>query len=184
MIKRKATSSGVEGVEIVNALHTLTQLKGVVLREQRLKAEAETRGSEEIEDSEVDEDEGGPPTEVVLEKLGDLISVLKTKVEGPLVSGPRLLVSRPPDPTQQSLSFPDATFEILRERLNIIPHNDLVERGDHMARALESAAQGGDKYMSSKDMYRHLNLLQNLVPRTVSIAAPRRSSLRSSVVVG
>ena len=94
MRKRKATSSGLEGVEIINALRTLTQLKDVVLRERKLKAEAEARGNKETEGGEEGEDEEGPLTEVVLERLGDLISVLKTEIEEPLVSGLRWLASR------------------------------------------------------------------------------------------
>jgi hypothetical protein len=51
-----------------------------------LKAEAEAGGGEETEGGE-GEEEKKPPTEVVLEKLGDLTSGLGAKIEAPLVSG-------------------------------------------------------------------------------------------------
>lgn len=50
------------------------------------------------------------------------------------------------------------------DRLGLLPSPSLINHGDHNARAADSAIQGYDKYMSSSDMYRHLNLLQELVP--------------------
>jgi len=49
------------------------------------------------------------------------------------------------------------------EDLSLLP-SILINRGDHNARAAEAATKGGEKYMSSSDMYRHLNLMQELVP--------------------
>ena len=40
----------------------------------------------------------------------------------------------------------------------------LINHGDHSTRAADSASMGGEKYMSSRDMYNHLNLLQERVP--------------------
>lgn len=61
--------------------------------------EAEPRSGEEMEDAEGEEGEGeeGPLAEVVLETLGDLIAVLETEIEGPLVSSLREPLSRAPD---------------------------------------------------------------------------------------
>ena len=61
MEKRKAMSSDLKGPEVANALHALNNLRDVILREQQLKQEA-------------DGGEGGEKE--VLEKLGDLISLL------------------------------------------------------------------------------------------------------------
>ena len=88
MRKRKATDLGLRGIEAVDALHTLTDLGDVLLREQRQEEEAETRGGEGTGSGEEGTGEGDerPTTESVLEKLGDLISELEAKVEGPHVS--------------------------------------------------------------------------------------------------
>ena len=85
MRKRKATSSGLRGIEVVDTLHALTDLRDVLLREQRQEEEAETRGGDSGEEGMGEADEG-PTTGSVLEKLGDLISVLEAKAEGSHVS--------------------------------------------------------------------------------------------------
>ena len=48
--------------------------------------------------------------------------------------------------------------------LGLLSSSPLINRGDHDARVADGVTKGGEKYMSSKDMYRHLNLLQELVP--------------------
>jgi len=63
-------------------------------------------------------------------------------------------------------SFPDTTFGSLREKLNITMQHELVTRGNHMSRVRKSAARGGDQYMSSKDMYSYLNLLQRTISKS------------------
>ena len=55
----------------------------------------------------------------------------------------------------------DITLEV---GLGILPSPPLIKRGDHHTRATDGTTKGGEKYMSSRDMYRHLNLLQELVP--------------------
>ena len=177
MRKRKATDSGLRDIEVVDALHTLTDVRDVLLREQRQEEEAETRGDEGTGSGGGGTGEAveGPTTESVLEKLGDLISVLEAKVEGSHVSNSAAFEPMS-DPPRQSISFSNVTFEILIDKLNVVPQDDLVEKGNHATRAAESAARGGDEYMSSKNMYSHLNLLQNLVPRTVSVVFQHRVS--------
>ncbi|KAF9642126.1 hypothetical protein BDM02DRAFT_3124827 [Thelephora ganbajun] len=69
----------------------------------------------------------------------------------------------------KSLSFSKINFDDLEEKLNIFPGGTLIIRSDHADRVPGSVAQGGDAYMSSEGMYRHLNLLENLVPRTVGL---------------
>ena len=88
MRKRKATDSGPRGIEVVNALHALTDLRDALLREQRQGEEAETRGGEGTGSGEegTGEADERPTTETVLEKLRDLISVLEAKAEGSHVS--------------------------------------------------------------------------------------------------
>ena len=54
------------------------------------------------------------------------------------------------------------SFGIL-DRLGLHPSPTLIKHGDHGTRAAGCAIQGSDKYLSSSDMYRHLNLLQELV---------------------
>ena len=85
MGKRKARSPGLKDFDIISTLGTLKKFKDVIHQEQRLK-NALGGNVTEGEDEEEDEDEGGPSAEVVLEKLGDLISVLGAKVEEPLAS--------------------------------------------------------------------------------------------------
>ncbi|KAF9643708.1 hypothetical protein BDM02DRAFT_1362680 [Thelephora ganbajun] len=65
----------------------------------------------------------------------------------------------------KSLSFSKIDFNGLEEQLNISLGGSLIIRSDHADHVADSIARGGDTYMSSKDMYRHLNLLENLVPR-------------------
>jgi hypothetical protein len=179
MGKRKATSTGLKDFDIdtTDTLDTPRKPRGVVLREQRLKGK--TGGGKVTKG----EDEETPWAEVVREKLGNLISAPETKIEEPLVSGLREPASRPPDLAGQLLDFSDATFKILRDELNIILRGNLVKRGDHLARAQESAAQGGHTYMSSNDMHHHLTLLQNVVPRFVGIALLRHLNPHSSAAV-
>ena len=99
MGKRKATSTGLKDVDISSTLNPLYELEGVVLREQRLKAKAGAGGGKAMKG----EDEEGSSAEVILEKLGDLTSVLRRKGEEPLVSGLREPASRPPDLAGQLL---------------------------------------------------------------------------------
>ena len=177
MRKSKATDSGLRGVELVGALHTLIELRNVLLREQRQGEEAEARGgegtgSEGVGADEVDE---GLTTGFVLEKLGDLPSVLEAKVEGPCASNSAAPESQHPIPhkSRSPSLMPPSKFW---DKLNVVPEDDPVERGNHIARTVETAARGGGEYMSSKNMYSHLNLLQILVLRTVSIVFQHRVS--------
>ena len=64
-------------------------------------------------------------------------------------------------------------FDFLDEQLNLLPGNLLVKQGNHSACAAESIAQGGETYMTSENMYQHLNMLENLVPRTVRLYSTR-----------
>ena len=64
-------------------------------------------------------------------------------------------------PYHRIVSIPS---EITLVKLGLLSYPPLINRGDHHARAADCATKGGEKYMSSKDMYRHLNLLQELVP--------------------
>ena len=87
-MREKATDSGLRGVEFVGALHTVIELRNVLLRAQRQGEEVEAgggegTGSEEVGADEVDE---GLTTGSALEKLGDLPSVSEAKVEGPHAS--------------------------------------------------------------------------------------------------
>ena len=61
---------------------------------------------------------------------------------------------------------PTPSYKTL-EKLGLFPTGGLIERGNRDTRAVESATQGGNKYMSSKEMYRHLNRIQELVPDDV-----------------
>jgi len=69
--------------------------------------------------------------------------------------------SEPVIPRYRFISTPSG--ETLR-KLGLRHYGYLIENGDSNARATQSAAQGGEKYMSSRDMYRHLNFLQEHVP--------------------
>ena len=108
--------------------------------------------------------------------MGDLPSVAEAKVEGPYASNSATPESRHliPHGSPSPSLMPPSNFW---DKLNVVPQDDLVERGNHIARTVESAARGGGEYVSSKNMYSHLNLLQNLVPRTVSIGFQHRVSL-------
>ena len=50
------------------------------------------------------------------------------------------------------------------EKLGVFFACHLTPHNHHPTRAVESAAQGGEKYMTSEEMYRHLNHIQGLVP--------------------
>ena len=60
--------------------------------------------------------------------------------------------------------FISSPSEKILRKLGLYSAGDLIKRGDHNVRATESAAQGGDKHMSSKEMYRQLNHIRELVP--------------------
>jgi len=91
----------------------------------------------------------GLAVKVVSEKITGLLATLKAKAEGPL-----------------AFSFSSIDFDILDERLSIFPGDPLIRQGNHADRVAESIAQGGGTYMTSEDLYRHLNMLENLVPIT------------------
>jgi hypothetical protein len=59
--------------------------------------------------------------------------------------------------------------EILEKEFNITPAQDhfLKLKSDLEKRTEQSRLHGQDKYMSSDDMYKHLNMLQQMIPRTV-----------------
>jgi hypothetical protein len=63
----------------------------------------------------------------------------------------------------------------------------LINQGNHANRVAESVAQGGEAYMTSENMYYHLNMLENLVPRTVRLysgSCSPSSSLRATIERG
>ncbi|KAN0128028.1 hypothetical protein V8E53_013051 [Lactarius tabidus] len=65
-----------------------------------------------------------------------------------------------------NFSFSATDSEILDEKLKISPGIPLVRQGNHVDRAAESIAQDGRTYMTSEDMYCHLNKLENLLSQT------------------
>ncbi|KAJ2919592.1 hypothetical protein MD484_g805, partial [Candolleomyces efflorescens] len=97
------------------------------------------------------QEEQGSADSVVSDKIRDLIATLRAKAD-----------------LQEPLtySFSNIDFDFLDEQLHIVPGDTLVRRGNHAARAVESAAQGGTAYMTSEDLYRHLDMLENLVPKS------------------
>ncbi|KAI9573877.1 hypothetical protein HD554DRAFT_2310459 [Boletus coccyginus] len=138
MSKRPTPGSGLRGIELIKAISTLEELEKLSQEEEMDEAVGEgVEASQRL------------AAKVVSDKIADLITTLKAKAEGPL-----------------SFSFSSIDFEILDEQLNISPGGPLINRGDHADRVAGSIALGGDTYMSSEDMYRHLNLLENLVPTT------------------
>ena len=80
----------------------------------------------------------------------------------------------------KALSFSSIDFDILDERLNISPGRRLIRQGNHADRVAEIIAQGGGAYMTSAEMYRHLNMLENLVPKPVCLYSVSPSSPCSS----
>ena len=50
------------------------------------------------------------------------------------------------------------------DELRISESGDLDQRGDHNARAAAGATLGSKKYTSSRNVYRHLNHIQELIP--------------------
>jgi len=91
----------------------------------------------------------GLTAKVISDKIADFLATLRSKAEEPL-----------------SISFSNINFDILYERLNISPGRSLVTQGNHVDRVAESITQGGETYMTSQDMHRHLNMLENLVPKS------------------
>ena len=71
--------------------------------------------------------------------------------------------ARPSNVTRQHRSISRPSAEIL-ENLGLFFAGYLTARDSHPTRAAESATQGGEKYMTSKEMYCHLNHIQGLVP--------------------
>ena len=61
----------------------------------------------------------------------------------------------------RSISRP--SFEVLG-RLGLFFAGCLAPHDNFPTRTAESAAQGGEKYMTSKEMYCHLNHIQGLIP--------------------
>jgi len=62
---------------------------------------------------------------------------------------------------RRSISSPST--DIL-EKLGLFSVCDLFAHDNQHARAEEGATQGGEKHMTSKEMYRHLNHIQGAVP--------------------
>ena len=63
----------------------------------------------------------------------------------------------------------------LKYQLGITERNTWIGDGDYTGLAEWSKIQGGNYYMSSSHMYRHLNFLENLVSSIVSVGIPRWS---------
>ena len=61
----------------------------------------------------------------------------------------------------------------LEYQLGITECHTRIGGGDYTGLARWSAIQGENKYMSSSDMYVHLNFLENLIFSTVSVGIPR-----------
>lgn len=84
MGKRKATDLGLnfnwDDAKMVNALHALTDLRDDILRDRKLKQEAEGGCDEEAFGG----GERDPPAELLLKQV---ISGLERRIEGPTVSG-------------------------------------------------------------------------------------------------
>ena len=59
------------------------------------------------------------------------------------------------------------TPDTLEQVLDITRSKDLKLKSDIAERTQKSILLGQDQYMSSDNMYRHLNMLENLVPKTV-----------------
>jgi hypothetical protein len=57
----------------------------------------------------------------------------------------------------------------LDEQLKISLGKPLVTQGNHADRAAESIAQDGGTPMTLKEMYRHLDMLENVVSQTVCL---------------
>ncbi|KAG5640967.1 hypothetical protein DXG03_006479 [Asterophora parasitica] len=94
-------------------------------------------------------------TKLISEKIHDLLAILRRKAE-PSLS------------TYSSSSFNSnfIDFDTLDEKFHIVPGELLLSQPNHAERAAaESSAQGGEVYMSSGAMYRHLDMLENLVPK-------------------
>jgi len=65
--------------------------------------------------------------------------------------------------SRQHRSISRPSSEVL-ENLGLFFAGFLTARDNCHTRAAESAIQGGEKYMTSKEMHRHLNHIQGLVP--------------------
>ena len=170
MSKRWTSGSGLKGAELFRAIYTLKELERLSQEE-----EMEEALGEGVEASQ------GLAAKVVSEKISDLLATLRAKAEGPLVSNTEFILSFIfPNLLWKTFSFSSIDFDILDEQFNISPGDPLVRQGNHTDRVAESIAQGGGIYMTSEDMYRHLNMLENLVPKTVRLY-PASPSLPCSI---
>jgi hypothetical protein len=163
MSKRRAPGSGLKGAELIRAICNLEELEKLAREE-----EFEEGGEASV----------GLATNVLSGKIKDLLITLRAKSEGALVSGTGLILSCDfPNLLCKTFSFSSVDFDILEEKLRISPRDTLVKKGNHVNRAAESIVQGGGTYMTSKDMYRHLNMLENLVPKAVRLFSLDRRHL-------
>ncbi|KAF9784373.1 hypothetical protein BJ322DRAFT_844894 [Thelephora terrestris] len=125
-----------------------SSLKGAELIRAICNLEELEKLAREEEFEEGGEASVGLATNVLSGKIKDLLITLRAKSEGAL-----------------TFSFSSVDFDILEEKLRISPRDTLVKKGNHVNRAAESILQSGGRYMTSEDMYRHLNMLENLVPK-------------------
>ncbi|THU94927.1 hypothetical protein K435DRAFT_860096 [Dendrothele bispora CBS 962.96] len=145
MANKKRKLSGLSRVELLQAYKALNTLKKSFLYED---VDDETQADEQA-------DKGAERWMELLDK----------HLEGMLT----LIESRLAEPN--SFSFPNMDFDILKEELDITSATHLTLKSDYDERIQKSALLGQDKYMSSENMYRHLNMLENLVPKTSEASA-------------
>lgn len=77
----------------------------------------------------------------------------------------------------KAFSFSHINDHILHNQLNFTPGKSLVLQHDHEDRATKIIKQDNGVYMTSADMYRHFNMLENIVSKTVcALLAPLQLS--------
>jgi hypothetical protein len=153
MSKRPTPGSGLRSVALIKAISALEELEKLSQQE-----EAEWEGVEVSQRLAVN---------VLSKKTAELTAMLKANADDPLVSGSGLAPFSDFLTSHETFPLSNIDFDVLDERFNISPGNILVHEGDQAKSVDWSVGRGGDTYMTSKDMYRHLNMLANLVPTTV-----------------
>lgn len=101
------------------------------------------------------------------EALSNVLQMLRSKLDGPQVRQPLLTSMTSLMPLFQIISFSCMTEEDL-SKLNIIFGGSLNLKGDYEDRMAVTLELGKTEHWSSDDLYRHLCVLQKLIPREVS----------------
>jgi hypothetical protein len=163
--KKRRKTSGLTGLELRMALTALQSVKAS-LKEISTMIDPEADDDPQSQDDLIS---FGSDFEQLLDRM---LEMMQSKIDGPQVSmlrsfSPFSSSSIPLANFLQALSFSGIKFEHL-DLLNLEDGGSIQLKKDYETRAAATDLLGTAEHWSSEGLYRHLTVLQDLVPKAVS----------------